>query len=138
MRSGTYGSTGQAQPLQQRDDDGAAAGAIHVVIAEHGHGLPLLHGVGEAVRGRVHVREHRWVRQQGAQRGVEEVGRRVEVDAAHGHQPADDLRQVMPLRDPQADPVLPLPPGPTASREAPLDGQSGCHVLVSKLWCASM
>ena len=86
---------------------------------------------------------------------LQEVPGAVQIHPARGKQPADDLRQVEPLRNARANPVLRFPQQPTTPGQATFDPQrrprfhpwsrlqglrdhSGCQVLVSKLWCASM
>ena len=55
----------------------AGAGAVHIVVAEDGNLLAGAHGVGQTLRRCLHVDQHRGVGQQGAQRRIEEVGRRL-------------------------------------------------------------
>ena len=74
MRSGTWCSTAQPSCAQQRDHQRGAARAVHVVVAEYAHRLAVLHRIGEAVGGDIHVDQHGRIGQQRPQRGIEEVG----------------------------------------------------------------
>ena len=103
---------------QHERDDGGTAGAVDVVVAEHGHGFLGADGLGEAVGGLVHVCKYRGVRHQGAQGGVEEIGRGIDADAAGGDQAADDLRQRQALGDGLADAFRRFAPYPAAPGDA--------------------
>ena len=124
MRSGTWCSDLAAELAQQRDHQRRAARAIHVVVAEHADGLAMLHRVGEAIRGDVHVDQHGRVGQQRAQGGIEEVARRIDVDAARGEQATDDLRHAHTLGDAETDAVLAVAPYPTPAAQAATDAEN--------------
>ncbi len=113
------------QRAEHEREHGGGAGAVHVVVAEHAHGLAGLHGAGEPVRRGVHVTQSRGIRQQGAQRRLQEMRRRVAVGAARGEQPAEHVRQVQPLGDVLRDPVLTLPPEPPPAAQAPFYAERG-------------
>jgi hypothetical protein len=78
----------------------------------------MLYGVGQAVGCYVHVCQHRRIRQQRAQGGVEKVAGAVYVYAACSQQAADDFRQLQALGDAEADAILRCASDPTAVGQA--------------------
>ena len=77
----------------------AEAGAIDVVVAEHGDGLVALDRIGEPRRALVHVAHGAGVGHQRLEGGVERDGHLVEPDAARGQHPAQQLGQAVALAD---------------------------------------
>jgi hypothetical protein len=57
-----------AQRADQPDQQRRAGGAVHVIIAIDGDRLGALDGIGQPVRGAVHIGKHRRIGQEGAQR----------------------------------------------------------------------
>ncbi len=97
---------GAAEAAQQRDRQRRAACAVHVVVAEHADRLAARHRVGQPLGRDVHVGQQRGIRQQRAQGRFEEMAGSVDIDAAGGQQPADDLRHAGALRDAQPNALL--------------------------------
>ena len=139
-----------AELPQQSHHQGCAARAVDVVIAEHADRLAVLHRIGEPIGRDVHVDQHGRVGQQRAQRRLEEVARRVDVDAARREQAADDFRHAHALGDAETDAVLALrhtQRRPLRLRSTPRT-RSLARItarasvlrpgLRAKLWCASM
>ena len=113
------GEDGAAEAAQHAGHDRAGAGAVHVVVAEHGHRLAGGHGPREAVGRGLHVDQRVRVGQQRAQRRLEEVGRGVLVDAAGGQQAAQQLGHAEALGEAEADALGGgVPPQPAPSGEA--------------------
>ena len=123
MRSGTWCSTSQPSCAQQRDHQRGAARTVHVIVAEHADRLAVLHRIGEPIGGDIHVDQHRRIGQQRAQRGIEEVARRIDADAARGEQAADDFRQVHALGDAETDTILAAAPHPAPAAQAATDAE---------------
>ncbi len=119
-----------AQPAQEARHECAAAGTVHVVIAEHRDRLAALHRVGEAGCGARHIGEHVGVGHQGPQGRLQEVtGGGVTRDAAAGQQAADDLRHAEALGDAHAGALQREPrrrtPDPAPSAEAARHAEGG-------------
>ena len=75
------------------------AGAVDVVVAEHGDGLVAHDRIGEARRALVHVAHRAGVGHQRLDGRVERDGHLVEADAARGQHAAQQLRQAVALAD---------------------------------------
>ena len=80
-------------------------------------------GIRQPVCRAVHVAQQRRVGQQNPQRRFQKVAGGLHGNASRGQQPADDLRQLHPLRDAQTDPVLSRPPDPAPPAQAAADSQ---------------
>ena len=112
-----------AEMTQQRHHQRSTARAIHIVVAEHTDHLAVLHRMRQTVGGDIHVDQYRRIGQQRAQRGVEEVARRIHVDATRGEQTADDFGQAHALGDAETDAVLTSAPNPAPSAQAAGDAE---------------
>ena len=110
-----------AEPAQQRDHQRGAAGTVHIIVAEHADHLAVLHRVRQPIGGNIHVDQHRRIRQQRAQRGLEEVARRLEAHTARGEQPADDFGKDHALGDAETDAILTAAPDPAPATQAATD-----------------
>ena len=95
IRSGTWVNNRAAQVFEQRGHQGRGTGAVHVVVTEYADRLAARCGAGETVGGAVHVQQGRRVGEQGAQGGLQEVGGRVDGDAAGRQQAADHFGHAM-------------------------------------------
>ena len=109
---------------------------VHVVVAEDRDLLAPHRRIGDPLRGRLHLSHGKRVRHQLSDRRIEEVGHRVDVDAAARQHPGQQLRQLVLLHDGKrlgrAAGVQPVPPelvGQRArdaqERRGRLDGQGG-------------
>ena len=83
------------EALQER----GRAGAVDVVVAEHGDGLPAHDRIGQPRRALVHVAHGAGIGHQRLEGGVERHRHLVEADAARGEHPAQQLRQAVTLAD---------------------------------------
>ena len=68
--------------------------------------------------------KHGRIGQQRAQRGIQEVARGINVDAARGEQAADDLRHAHALGNAETDTVLAVAPYPTPAAQAAADAEN--------------
>jgi hypothetical protein len=97
-------------------------GAVHVVVAEHGHGLAAHDGIGEPGGALVHIRDDARIGHQRFDRGIEHQLHLVELNAARGQNPAKQFRQAVLLADGDrrvaACRIEPLAPGKAAGRIA--------------------
>ncbi len=120
-------------PGQQR----GGGRAIHVIVAEDRDFLTARSRVGDALRGRLHLRDGQRIRQQLANGGVEKIIDRVDVDATASDDPRQHLRHLIALRDSKrsrrAPWIEPIAPNPArhGSRHTEkgrwrLNGQCGC------------
>ena len=92
------------KPLQQR----RGRRAVDVVVAEDRHALAPHDRVGDARRGLVHVGQRGRVRQQVADRRIEEFLGVVRRHAARRQHARDDVGHAVSLRDRQRGGLLPL------------------------------
>ncbi len=92
--------------------------AVDIVVAEDGDELAVGDRAHQPRHRHVHVLQMRRVGQEVAQGRREEALRRLDLDAARGQQPADDLRQVETLRQRQAGAVVRRALAPAPARKA--------------------
>ena len=94
--------------------------AVDIVVAEDRDGLLRADGRRDALGGDVHVAQETGIRHEAAQGRIEIGGDVRLLDAAHGQQPRDGLRQAVPLRDALPSANLRrrcgIDPGPAAER----------------------
>ena len=98
-------------------------GAIDVVIAEHDDALARLDGPHQAGNRGVHVLEMRRIGQEPAQRRLEEIADRLEVDITRRQQTADRVGQAMALGNGESQPLVAEPGRPASSRQGALDAE---------------
>ena len=108
---------------------GRAAGAVHVVIAEDRHFLAGKHRVRQPVRRDLHVGHHMGIRHEIAQAGVEEPLHVGDAHASSGKNPREHVRQAMGLRDGERDRTLrriaALDPGAAEGRASDAEERAG-------------
>ena len=81
---GDVDARGRAVVGEEAREQRGGAGAVDVVIAEHGDALAAFDGVGEPRGGAVHVAQRARVRHQRLERGIEEHRHVDDGDAARG------------------------------------------------------
>ncbi len=84
---------------QEQREQRRRSRAIHVVIAEDRDALAALHGIGDSFRRGLHGIQHKWVRHQPLDGGVEKGLHLIDLDIPAGQDARQHLRQAMPLRD---------------------------------------
>ena len=124
MRSGTWCSTSQPSCRSSVHHQGRAARAVDVVIAEHADRLAVLHRIGEPIGSDVHIDQHGRVGQQRAQRRIEEVASRIDVDAARREQATHDFRHADALSDAETDTVLAATPHPAPATQTTINAEN--------------
>ncbi len=114
--------------LQQR----RRAGAVDVVVAEHGDRLAAHDGIGEPGRGLVHVPQRAGVGHQGLDGRIEGDGHVLQADRARGQHAAQELGQAVTLADGDSrigrGRIEPLAPGEPARRGR--DAQIGAAGII--------
>ena len=96
---GDVGARLEAVRAQEMRDEGARAGAVHVVVAEHRDLLAALDRIGKPGGPLVHVAQAAGVRHQRLDAGIEHDRNLVEADPARRQHAAQELRQGMALAD---------------------------------------